>query len=162
MMINYPFAAIAAIYVGSFTYLYHRCSDRLPLHKYFSNHVLLLAPLNFLFTYFTKGRQGAVFEPRSVPGLEKIKENYEVIRSEAKVLLDTGVFQRPPAVDEPGYNTFEKGGWRLYPLKWYTKECGRTSGCDVPENLRRHGFNSRRSVRDVHRASARSEAWPSP
>ncbi|HET8544873.1 MAG TPA: hypothetical protein VFL68_10230, partial [Pseudolabrys sp.] len=105
-MINYPFAAIAAIYAGSFTYLYQRCSDRLPLHKYFSNHVLLLAPLNFLFTFFTVGRQGAVFEPRSVPGLEKIRENYEVIRSEAKVLLDTGVFQRPPAIDEPGYNTF--------------------------------------------------------
>ena len=103
-MINYPFAAIAAVYVGSFTYLYQRCSDRLPLHKYFSNHVLLLAPLNFLFTYFTKGRQGAVFEPSSVPVLDKIKENYEVIRSEAKVLLDTGVFQRPPAVDEHGYN----------------------------------------------------------
>jgi beta-hydroxylase len=123
-MINYPFAAIAAVYVGSFAYLYQRCNDRLPLHKYFSNHVLLLAPLNFLFTYFTKGRQGAVFDPRSVPGLETIKQNYEVIRSEAKVLLDTGVFQRPPAVDEPGYNTFEKGGWRLYPLKWYTKESG--------------------------------------
>jgi beta-hydroxylase len=132
-MINYPFAAIAAIYAGSFTYLYHRCSDRLPLHKYFSNHVLLLAPLNFLFTFFTVGRQGAVFEPRSVPGLEKIKENYEVIRGEAKVLLDTGVFQRPPAVDEPGYNTFEKGGWRLYPLKWYTKECGRSAVAACPK-----------------------------
>src|SRR4029079_14533336 len=77
-----------------------------------------------LFTNFPKGRRGSVFEPRSVPGLETIKRNYEVIRSEAKVLLDTGVFQRPPAVDEPGYNTFEKGGWRLYPLKWYTEESG--------------------------------------
>src|SRR5215510_9733576 len=57
-MINYPFAIIAVIYVGSFTYLYLRCRDRLPFHKYLSNHVLLFAPLNFLFTYFTTGRQG--------------------------------------------------------------------------------------------------------
>ena len=34
------------------------------------------------------------------------------------------------------------------------------SGCGVPENLRRHGFNSRRSIRNVHGASARSSAWP--
>ena len=126
-MINYPFAIIAVIYVGSFTYLYLRCRDHLPFHKYLSNHVLLLAPLNFLFTYFTAGRQGAVFETKSVPGLDKIKANYPVIRAEAKVLLDTGVFQRPPSVDEPGYNTFEKGGWRMYPLKWYTKECRGTA-----------------------------------
>ncbi len=126
-MINYPFAIIILIYAGSFAYLYLRCRDRLPLHKYLSNHVLLLAPLNFLFTFFTVGRQGAVFATNTVPGLDKIRASYPVIRSEAKVLLDTGVFQRPPAVDEPGYNTFEKGGWRLYPLKWYTKECGRTA-----------------------------------
>jgi beta-hydroxylase len=133
MIVNYTFALVAAIYVGSFTYLYHRCRDRLPLHKYFSNHVLLLAPLNFLFTYFTIGRQSAVFDSKSVPGLDKIRENYEVIRSEAKALLDSGVFQRPPAVDEPGYNTFEKGGWRLYPLKWYTKECGRRAVVACPK-----------------------------
>ena len=157
-MINYPFAAIAAVYVGSFTYLYQRCSDRLPLHKYFSNHVLLLAPLNFLFTYFTKGRQGAVFEPRSVPGLDKIKENYEVIRSEAKVLRDTGVFQRPPAVDEPGYNSFEKGRLAALSAQVVHEGMRPQSGCGVSENLRRDGFDSRCSVRDVHGASARSEA----
>src|SRR5581483_2221337 len=70
---------------------------------------------------------GAVFATNTVPGLDKIKASYPVIRSEAKVLLDTGVFQRPPSVDEPGYNTFEKGGWRLYPLKWYTDQCGATA-----------------------------------
>jgi beta-hydroxylase len=132
-VINYPFAIVVIVYIGSFTYLYLRCRDRLPLHKYLSNHVLLLAPLNFLFTFFTAGRQGAVFETRSVPGLDKIKANYPVIRAEAKVLLDTGVFQRPPSVDEPGYNTFEKGGWRMYPLKWYTKECRPTAVKMCPE-----------------------------
>jgi beta-hydroxylase len=126
-MINYPFAIVVIIYIGSFAYLYLRCKDRLPFHKYLSNHVLLFAPLNFLFTFFTIGRQGAVFAANTVPGLDKIRASYPVIRSEAKVLLDTGVFQRPPAVDEPGYNTFEKGGWRLYPLKWYTKECGKSA-----------------------------------
>ena len=126
-MINYPFAALVFVYVGSFAYLYLRCRDHLPFHKYLSNHALLFAPLNFLFTYFVVGRPAPVFEAASVPGLDKIKANYPLIRDEAKVLLDTGVFQRAPAVDEPGYNTFEKGGWRMYPLKWYTKECGGTA-----------------------------------
>jgi beta-hydroxylase len=83
--------------------------------------------LNFLFTYFARGRQTAVFDTKSVPGLDKLKESYDVIRSEAKVLLDSGVFQRAGSLDEPGYNTFEQGGWRLFHLKWYTKTCNRTA-----------------------------------
>ncbi|HMK79572.1 MAG TPA: aspartyl/asparaginyl beta-hydroxylase domain-containing protein [Xanthobacteraceae bacterium] len=123
MTVKYQFAVLLAAYVGSFAYLYVRCHDHLPLHKYLSNHVLLFAPLNFVFTFFTTGRQASVFAPSTVPGLDKLRASYPVIREEAKVLLDAGVFQRPPAVDEPGYNTFEKGGWRLYPLKWYTEKC---------------------------------------
>ena len=153
-MINYPFAAIAAIYAGSFTYLYHRCSDRLPLHKYFSNHVLLLAPLNFLFTFFIEGPAGRRVRPevRSRP-----REDQRELRGysrEAKVLLDTGVFQRPPAVDEPGYNTFEKGGWRHVSSEVVHQGMRPHGGCGMPENMRRHGFHSRCSLRDVHRASA--------
>src|SRR5258708_1852551 len=124
MVVYYAFGAMGVAYAGSFAYLYLRCRDHLAFDKYLSNHVLLLAPVNFLFTFFIRGRKSSVFDVRSVAGLEKIKKNYEVIRAEAKVLLDTGVFQRPPAADQPGYNTFEKGGWRMYPLKWYTKYCG--------------------------------------
>jgi len=90
-----------------------RCRDRLPFHKYLSNHVLFLAPLNFLFTFFIRGRKSSVFDPRTVPGLDQLKQNYETIRAEAKVLLGAGEFQRPPSKDEPGYNTFEAGGWRV-------------------------------------------------
>jgi beta-hydroxylase len=122
-MINYPFAVLAIVYVGSFTYLYSRFRDRLPFHKYLSNHTLLFAPLNFLFTYPTIGRQTAVLETKSVPGLDKVKDNYLLIRAEAKALLDTGIFQRPPSTDEPGFNSFEKGGYRTYRLRWFTKEC---------------------------------------
>jgi len=124
MVVNYAFGAVGAAYAGAFTYLYLRCNDRLPLHKYFSNHVLLLAPLNFLFTFFIRGRKSSVFDTGSVPGLKKIKASYPIIRAEAEALLDSGALQRPPSVDEPGYNTFEKGGWRMYPLKWYTDKCG--------------------------------------
>jgi beta-hydroxylase len=126
-VIHYSFAALALIYIGSFAYFYHRYRDRLPLHKYLSNHVFFLAPVNLLFSGLTTGQQSAVLEPKSVPGLDKIKANYPLIRREAKVLLDSGVLQRPPAQDQPGYNTFEQGGWRLYMLKWYTKECNQTA-----------------------------------
>jgi beta-hydroxylase len=123
-MTSYPLIAFAGVYGGSFAYLYSRCNDHLPFHKYLSNHVFWYAPLNFLFTFFTVGRPKPVFSTDTVPGLDKIKENYPLIRGEAKAMLDSGVFQRPPALDEPGYNTFEKGGYRTYRLKWYTKECG--------------------------------------
>lgn len=123
MVINYPFLVVATVYAGSFGYLHCRYRDRLPFHKYLSNHAFLLAPVNFLFTFFTVGRQTPVFDTICVPGLDEIRENYPLIRSEAKALLDAGVFQRPPALDEPGFNSFEKGGYRIYRLKWYSEQC---------------------------------------
>jgi beta-hydroxylase len=121
--INYPFSVLVAVYAGCFAYLYLRCRDHLAFQKYLSNHAFFLAPLNFLFTFFVVGRQGAVFETKSVPGLARIKDNYPVIRDEAAAMFDAGVFQRPPSKDDAGFNTFEKGGYRTYRLKWYTKEC---------------------------------------
>src|SRR5262249_36468196 len=98
---KYQFLAIAGGYAGSFGYLYMQRKDHLPLHKYLSNHVLLFAPLNFIFTFFTVGRQSAVFATRTVPGLDRLKANYPIIREEAQAMLDAGVFHRPPSVDQP-------------------------------------------------------------
>jgi beta-hydroxylase len=124
---------IGLTYLVSFAYLYWLRRDRLPLSKYLSNHALLLAPLNFVFTFFARGGgRKPVFAPAIVPGLELVKQNYDAIRDEARALLDAGVFQRPPAVDEPGYNSFEKGGWRRYPIKWYTASCRESAVDECP------------------------------
>jgi beta-hydroxylase len=117
-------AGIGLTYLVAFSYLYFRCRDHLSLTKYLSNHALLLAPLNFVFAFFARGGgRRPVFAPSIVPGLELIKHNYDVIRDEAKALLDAGVLRRPPAIDQPGYNSFERGGWRQYPIKWYSPSC---------------------------------------
>jgi beta-hydroxylase len=121
---NYQFAVLFAVYAGTFAYILRRYNDRLPLKKYLSNHVLMYAPVNFLFTFFTSGPQKAVYAANSVPGLDTVRASFPIIQEEARALRDAGAFQRKASVDQPGYNTFEKGGWRLYPLKWYTKECG--------------------------------------
>jgi beta-hydroxylase len=115
---------IGLTYLLSFAYLQSRFHDHLPLTKYLSNHALFLAPINFVFTFFARGAgRKPVFEPSIVPGLDLVKQNFDSIRGEAKALLDAGVFQRAPAVDEPGYNSFERGGWRQYPIKWYSPSC---------------------------------------
>ncbi|HMC88313.1 MAG TPA: aspartyl/asparaginyl beta-hydroxylase domain-containing protein [Gemmataceae bacterium] len=124
---------IGLTYLLSFSYLYWRCRDRLSLTKYLSNHALLLSPLNFAFTFFARGAgRKSVFAASIVPGLEVIKQNYGLIRDEAKALLRGGVFQRPAAVDEPGYNSFEKGGWRQYPIKWYGRSCRQSAASACP------------------------------
>lgn len=124
---------IGVTYLLSFSYLYSRCRDRLSLTKYLSNHALLLSPLNFVFTFFSRGAgRKSVFDPSIVPGLDLVRQNYDVIRDEAKSLLDAGVFQRPPSIDEPGYNSFEKGGWRQYPIKWYNPTCRQSAVSACP------------------------------
>jgi beta-hydroxylase len=115
---------IGFAYLLSFSYFYWRCSDHLAFKKYLSNHALFLSPLNFVFTFFSRGAgRKPVLDPSIVPGLELVRQNYDLIRDEAKALLDAGIFQRPPADDEPGYNSFEKRGWRRYPIKWYSRSC---------------------------------------
>src|SRR5262249_10543711 len=85
-------AGIGLAYLLSFAYLYWRCRDHLSLTKYLSNHALLLSPLNFVFAFFSRGAgRKPVFAPTIVPGLELIRQNYDVIRGEAKALLDAGV-----------------------------------------------------------------------
>jgi beta-hydroxylase len=130
---KYQFAALIIAYAGSFAYIYHRYNDHLPLKKYLTNHVLLFSPLNLLFTYFTVGEQKAIFATTAVPGLDKIRDNYPLIREEAKALVDAGVFRRKQSVDQPGFNTFEKGGYRTHFLKWYTKKCGHAAAKMSPK-----------------------------
>lgn len=124
---------VALTYAVSFGYIYWRQRDHLPAGKYLSNHTLLFAPINFVFTFFSRGAgRQPTFDPAVVPGLGLVKENFDAIRDEAKALLDAGVFQRPPADDEPGYNTFEKGGWRRYPIKWYSTTCRESAFRECP------------------------------
>ena len=162
MVVNYAFGALGVVYAGSFAYLYLRCKDRLAFGKYLSNHVLMFAPLNFLFTFFIRGQSHRCTTRGPFPASRGSRRTTRLIRAEAKVLLDTGVFQRPPATDEPGYNTFEKGGWRMYPLKWYTKECGPSAVRACPKTCAVHGFDPRCSLRDVHRPSTGRQARPPP
>ena len=76
---------IGLTYLLSFSYLYWRCRDRLSLTKYLSNHALLLSPLNFAFTFFARGAgRKSVFAASIVPGLEVIKQNYDIIREYMK------------------------------------------------------------------------------
>ena len=122
MVVNCAFGALGVVYAGSFAYLYLRCRDRLAFNKYLSNHVLMFAPPEFPVHVLHQGAEVIGVRRESFPGLERIKENYEVIRAEAKVLLDTGVFQRPPATDSRIQHVRE-GRMAHYPLNWYTKEC---------------------------------------
>lgn len=132
MMMLTVIAPVVLVYVVGFSYFWWRCRDHLAAKKYLSNHALLLSPLNFVFTFASRGGRKSVFAPATVPGLERITQNFDAIQAEAKALLDAGVFQRPPAVDEPGYNSFEKGGWRRYPIKWYSPACRASAAAECP------------------------------
>ena len=58
---------VALVYLVSFSYIYWRYRDRLPISKYLSNHTLMLSPVNFVFSFFACGRgRKAVFEPTLV------------------------------------------------------------------------------------------------
>lgn len=115
---------LGIVYLISFSYYYWRSSAHLSLSKYLSNHVLFFSPLNFILLFFSRGGgRKAVFDTALVPELKLVRENYDQIREEAKSMLERGVFQRAAVGDDPGLNTFEKSGWRRFPIKWYSPAC---------------------------------------
>ncbi|SEG18196.1 aspartyl/asparaginyl beta-hydroxylase domain-containing protein [Marinobacterium lutimaris] len=84
-----------------------------------TDHANLLAPLNCLFYVFSKIRNTPYIDPREFPELDKVTSNWEMIRDEALALNSASSIKASDDLDDIGFNSFFKTGWKRYYLKWY-------------------------------------------
>src|SRR5690606_17284731 len=84
-----------------------------------TDHSNLLAPINCLFYFFSKDTQSAYIDVDKFPELKILQDNWEMIRDEATALNNSAHIKASADLDDLGFNSFFRTGWKRFYLKWY-------------------------------------------
>ena len=74
---------ILGLWVASILFAHFRGRVRLPLARQFLDHSVALAPVNAFMILASKVPTTPFIATREIPGLQKLQDNWEMIRDEA-------------------------------------------------------------------------------
>jgi len=100
-------------------YMHFRGRARLPLLRQIGNHATLMAPYNVLMYAFSAVPTRAYLDLKHFPELARLRDNWQLIREEAQVLMGGGGLKAASDHVDIGFNSFFQRGWRRFYLKWY-------------------------------------------
>ena len=89
------------------------------LSRQLTDHSNLLAPVNCLFYTFSKVGNTPYFDTQLFPQLKIFEDHWEEIRDEALALHQQTHIKASDELDDLGFNSFFKAGWKRFYLKWY-------------------------------------------
>ncbi|WP_069861894.1 lipid A hydroxylase LpxO [Pseudomonas citronellolis] len=112
-------ALILAAYAACIAYVHVRGKVRHKLSRQLSDHSSFLAPLNCFMYLFSRVPNTPYLTPNAFPEMQKLTDNWEVIRAEALRLRAAGSIKRSEQYNDVGFNSFFKTGWKRFYLKWY-------------------------------------------
>lgn len=111
---------ILLIFIICAIYVQHRGNVKHEkLSRRLTDHSNLLAPVNCLFYAFSKIGNKPYFETDLFPQLKVFEEHWEEIRDEALALNEQTHIKASDELDDLGFNSFFKAGWKRFYLKWY-------------------------------------------
>jgi beta-hydroxylase len=110
---------ILYVFLGSSLFIHFRGRARLPLLRQIGNHSTLLAPFNVLLYAFSAVPGRPYLDLKHFPELSVLRDNWETIREEARVLMGGGGLKAASDHVDIGFNSFFQRGWRRFYLKWY-------------------------------------------
>jgi beta-hydroxylase len=84
-----------------------------------TDHANLLAPINCLFYAFSNEKASAYVDVDKFPDLKILQDNWEIIRDEAISLNNDTHIKASTDLDDLGFNSFFRTGWKRFYLKWY-------------------------------------------
>jgi len=121
MSINFlaPKFLVLYVFLGSTLYMHFRGRARLPLLRQIGNHSTLMAPYNVFLYAFSAVSTRPYLDLQQFPELATLRDNWETIRDEARVLLGGGGLKAASDHVDIGFNSFFQRGWRRFYLKWY-------------------------------------------
>ena len=106
-------------FVISVTYVIRRGNARFAFARQLSDHSTFLAPINCLCYLFSPLKATAYIDPARFHELDRLKDNWEVIREEALAVDAAERISAATQYNDIGFNSFFKTGWRRFYLKWY-------------------------------------------
>ena len=89
--------------------------------KQLTDHSTFVAPYNTLMYAFSAVPwwRKPYIDPRTLPELDLLRDNWQVIRDEALALADDGHIRAAAKKNDLGFDSFFKYGWKRFYLKWY-------------------------------------------
>ena len=121
------------IYVVAVMQMHYRGKVRFSAARQLLTHTNYLAPYNLLMNVFSTLPNKPILKTDDLEQLKVLRDNWEVIRSEALSLQEQGSIKAADGLNDAGFNSFFKNGWTRFYLKWYgdplnsaLKQCPKT------------------------------------
>jgi len=109
------------IYVVCFLYVQYRGKVRHRFFRQLSDHSTLTAPFACFSYLFSTVPIAPFIDEKLFPELDVLKREWKSIANEALLLRDAGKIRSSDKYDDIGFNSFFRGGWQRFYLKWYGK-----------------------------------------
>ena len=107
------------VFVAAALFVHFRGRVRHSLVKQLTDHSTIMAPYNALMYLFSAVPARPILDPRSIPELDVLRANWQMIRDEAVALMDQGGIRAATGHNDLGFNSFFKNGWKRFYVKWY-------------------------------------------
>lgn len=107
------------IFLSTVTYVHFRGKARLSFWRQLIDHSAFMAPINVFLYAFSKVPATPYLPANTFPEMQKITDNWKLIRDEALHLREQQQIQAAQQNNDAGFNSFFKTGWKRFYLKWY-------------------------------------------
>jgi beta-hydroxylase len=107
------------LFLASAIYVHFRGRERLRFTRQLTDHSTFTAPYNVLIYLFSAVPRTPILDTKDFPELQPLRDNWEMIRDEARQLHEAGHIRRSDKHNDLAFNTFFKRGWTRFYLKWY-------------------------------------------
>ena len=114
-----PKFIVLYVFVASALFVHFRGRVRHKLTKQLADHSTIMAPYNSLMYLFSAVPAKPILDPRALPELDVLRDNWQVMRDEALSLFDDGRIRAATGHNDLGFNSFFKNGWKRFYVKWY-------------------------------------------
>lgn len=108
--------------IAAALYTHHRGKVRHRPFRQLSDHSTFMAPVNAIMYLFSKIPCTPYINTSHFPELKVLDHHWECIRDEAQQLYKQSHIKASDKLDDIGFNSFFKTGWKRFYLKWYGDE----------------------------------------
>ena len=110
------------LFLASATYVLRRGKVRHRWSRELTSHSTFLAPINSIMYLSSTVPNEPILRPEMVPALAVLKNNWQTIREEALGLYADGEVKAAEKLEDIGFNSFFRRGWKRFYLTWYGSE----------------------------------------
>lgn len=111
---------VLSVFIISGVIVHFRGKRRFKFLRQIFDHSTFMAPINLLMYLFSKVPNKPFLALDAIPELQKVTDNWEVIKKEALALNSGQDIKSSSSYNDIGFNSFFRRGWKRFYIKWYS------------------------------------------